>query len=118
MKRKALISALSEKYRQGEIFFVDEFKLSSPKTKQFFEAVSRFLGKVKGLTPPQVSAHSLALVVDQRDPELFRASRNLPKIDVLLASQLNTLKVLKYKFLIITEPALKLLEKFYENQDK
>lgn len=103
MKRKALFTVLSAKTRDGECLFLDRIELKEPKTKEVAKIIKNF---------KNVSGRSLALV-SAGDPMLERAARNVEKLSVYKASQLNALDLLQKKFLFIPRSAIKVIEKTF-----
>jgi large subunit ribosomal protein L4 len=101
MKRKALISALSLRAKEKNIFLVDEAKPEAPKTKEF-------VGMLRVL--PLEEKRTLC-VVKETDPNLKRATRNLSGLcEVKLARDLNAHHVLHWPKLLIEELALPVIE--------
>ncbi len=94
IRRKALRIALSDRFREGKLFFVDEIKLGSIKTKDAYEIAKRF------------EALNSTVVVDDKDEVLVKSFRNIPKVDLLRWDELNAYEVLKRRVLIITKGAL------------
>jgi large subunit ribosomal protein L4 len=103
-RRAALISALSQKARDGQIRVVSEWNLPEVKTKAAAGALSA------------LEADS-ALVVDvtERDEEtgavrhnenLRLSVRNLPKVKYIAAEGLNVEDVLRYDALVLSRAAL------------
>ena len=68
-RRGALISALSKKVADGELFVVDELKVSAPKTKEM-EAFRKAMKLDK----------RTVVVMDENDRDVILAARNLPKL--------------------------------------
>ncbi len=98
-KQLALRKALSERLRAGDIVVVDDFKLGSPKTKEFVGVLSAL--ELKG------SALVVAQAVDQN---LTLASRNMPDVTVTTSDGLNTYDVLRPDKLVFTRNAFEQLE--------
>ena len=97
-RKEALLSALSQKNRDGKIIVIDKLELEEAKTKLM----------VKALTGLKVT--SALIVIPQPDPKIERSSRNIPCLKVLRVEGLNVYDLLRYEHLILTEGALKLLE--------
>jgi len=99
-RKIALKSALSAKYRDGEMVFVDKIELPDHKTKS---AVA-FL-KDLGLDGKKV-----LLVVEELDFNLDRATRNLPRVKALKVEGLNVYDLLDYEIVVCTAGALSRIE--------
>jgi large subunit ribosomal protein L4 len=94
MKRGAICSVLSERFREGGIVVVDSFELASPKTKDFVAALGRL-----GLT-----GHTL--VVDSlNNHNLTLSSRNLPNVRHVTAAELNIYQLLTHEKLALSKAA-------------
>lgn len=98
-RRLALLSALSSKVEEKGLFMVDALAFENAKTK---EAVA-FLNNLKltGLT---------LVVVDELTDEAILAFRNIRDVKLIAAHEINTIDVVGYKNLVMTEAAVKKLE--------
>jgi large subunit ribosomal protein L4 len=112
MKFKALCVILSRKWRDGEILFVDKLDVAEPKTKSAVSVVSK-LATVSGFERLLTKSSNSALVaVNEASANVKRGFGNLSNMEVSEIRNINPLSLLKYKFLILSEPqvAEKLLE--------
>ena len=95
MKALALRSALSDRAKDGKVAIVEQISFETPKTK---DAVALLQG---------VGATGNVLVVlDAATEQTVKAFRNLPKVHLLLADQINTYDVLNSDWIVFTKPAL------------
>jgi large subunit ribosomal protein L4 len=94
----ALKMALSSKLQAKEIVVVDKFELEQIKTKDFVDILKN-LKLTKTL-----------IVTEGKNENLERSSRNVPGVKVLRHEGLNVYDILKYKTLILLEPAIKHIE--------
>lgn len=101
-KRVALASALSAKFAGKEIIFLDEYKFDEAKTR-----LAKDFTKNLGL-----DRNSL-VVLDKSDENATRATANLPRLSLKLASNLSVLDVVKYNKLVITKDAVKIIEEAF-----
>ena len=104
MMRKALVIALSEKARTGNIVIVNNVEISAPKTKEAAGILRLFQNKL-GRTG------SVLIVTPLLNKDLYRAVNNIQKVKVVEARNLNPLEVLSYKNLIVLEDTIKMLDK-------
>ncbi|TVR38412.1 MAG: 50S ribosomal protein L4 [Cryomorphaceae bacterium] len=95
-KAVARKSALSYKAKDQNLLVVEDFKMESPKTKQF----AGILGNLK------VSTDSTLWVLAENDKNVVLSARNIPQIKVVMAKDLNTYDILKYKKMIVSERSL------------
>lgn len=100
MKRKAILMALSGKFQDGEIIFLEDLKISSPKTKEIDKILQNL--KVKG--------KSTLIVLPKKDKTIQLASRNLPKVKTILAKDLNVLDLLSFKYLLFPISNLEIIK--------
>jgi large subunit ribosomal protein L4 len=97
-RRKALLSALSLKNRDGKIIVIDKLEPEQPKTKLMVQALA------------QLNIQSALIVIPAADDNVERSARNLPTVKVLRVEGLNVYDLLRYEHLVLTEEALKLIE--------
>lgn len=104
MRTAALYSVLSRKLKDGELLFVDGIQFETPKTKDAKLMLSGFAG-VKGfesLTRKRKNAAFIALGV--ATPSIKKSFNNFGNIEVDEARNLNPVDILKYKYLILSDP--------------
>jgi large subunit ribosomal protein L4 len=99
-RQLALRKALSERLKAGDIVLVDEFKLESPKTKDFLAALGA-LG---------VRGHTVLVVTSAKDPNLVLAARNVMYADVTTSDTFNTYQALRSDKLVFTRSAFEAIE--------
>jgi len=112
MKAKALFTILSKKFRDNEVFFLDNLKTALPKAKEAL-SILKNLSKIKG--GEQILAkreNSVYINVMKKDVNLDRSFRNFGNLKIDELRNINPLDVLNYKYLIIdnTTEAFKFLE--------
>jgi large subunit ribosomal protein L4 len=98
-KQLALLKALSERLKAGDVVLVDDLKLNSPKTKEFAGVLDAF----------QISDTTL-VVTHAIDKNLTLASRNISYVEVTTSDSLNTYQVLRPGKLIFTRSAFEKVE--------
>lgn len=104
MRSKALFMALSRKFAEGEILFVDSFGISSPKTAVAKKALFA-LSKNSGFEKLSTKGKNAALVAlpDPSDAAM-KSFRNIGNVSVVALRSLNPVSVLGSSFLIIENP--------------
>ena len=90
-------SALSYKVQENAIIVIEDFSFDFPKTKDFVEIVKSL----------KVSDGKLLLVLPEANKNVYLSARNIERANVIIASALNTYKVLEADVLVITERSLK-----------
>lgn len=101
-KRKALLSALSQKLAQNEIIVLDELTFANAKTKEAQAFVDAF--KFNG---------SVLVVNDKNDEKIMRATSNIEKLNVEEAELLNVYEVVASKNVVLTKSAIKSIKEAY-----
>jgi large subunit ribosomal protein L4 len=105
LKRLARISALSYKAVENNIVVLEDFKLETPKTKEF----------VQLLTNLKLNDKKTLMVLSEVDKVIVLSSRNLSNAKIVRASDLNTFDILKASNLILIESSLGEIEKYLAN---
>ncbi|MDR1582537.1 MAG: 50S ribosomal protein L4 [Prevotellaceae bacterium] len=103
VKSLARKSALTYKAKNNEILVVEDITLEAPKTKEFV-AIAKNLN---------LAGKKILLVLSENDKKAYLSARNLERTSVIIASQLNTYKVLDAAKLVITESSVTVIEKLF-----
>ena len=98
-RRLALKSALAYKTINSELVIIDNFTLTSGKTKEARELL-------KNLD----ASKNVLLVVNELDENIILATRNLDNVTLLEANEINVLDIVAADKMIITEAAVKSIE--------
>jgi large subunit ribosomal protein L4 len=100
MRRKALFMVLSEKAKSKQLLILDKIELEKGKTKEMAKSLSKL--------PCNDQATLIAL--PNYDKKIFLAARNIKKISIEDARNLNVLQLLSYKYLLLTKDSIKTIE--------
>ncbi len=118
MKRLALKSALSVKYREGKLVILDDITFDSPKTKKMREVLSNL----------KLADSKVLFVLPWKREEYINvrlSGRNLPNVKVIIADNpnnskngekavridgLNVFDMLKYDVLVLTKDMVRKIE--------
>jgi len=98
-RRKALMSALSEKVRAKEVIALESYNSDKPKTKMFKEMLEKL----------PVERNAL-FVLDSKNEVLVKSARNLGNVKTILASYLNIQDLQKYRTIILLKDSVIKLE--------
>lgn len=98
MYRAALRSVLSELVRQDRLIVTDSITMDAPKTKEL-------AGKLKAL-----DLDSVLIVNEAFDEKVFLSARNLTDVGICDAASLDPVVLMRFDKVLITLPALKLVE--------
>lgn len=93
-------SALSYKAQENAIVVVEDFNLEAPKTKEFVNIAKNL----------KVDGKKILLLLPETNKNVYLSARNLQRTEVMLASSLNSYKVLNADVLVITENSLKTID--------
>ena len=101
VKRLARKSALSYKAKDKNIIVLEDFTFEKPNTKSYSNLLSNF----------DLLDNKTVLVLPESNKNIFLSSRNLSKVSVVLASELNTYDVMSANKLMIMESSINQIEK-------
>ncbi len=104
MSKKALYTVLSQKLKDGEIIFVDNFDIKDSKTKEA-KNIMTDLSKINGFSGMITKKKNSAFLALGKLEENVKISfNNFGNIQVGETRNLNILNLLNYKYLIISNP--------------
>lgn len=104
MKAKALYVILSKKLRDGEILFVEKLDVKEPKTTSALKIAANF-SKVSGFERLLTKkANSALIAVSTMTDNVKRSFKNISNMEVSEVRNINPISLLKYKYLILSEP--------------
>lgn len=94
-------SALSYKAQAGEIIVVEDLNFDAPKTKEFISLTQNL----------QVADKKVLLVLPSQNKNVYLSARNLKKVNVIVASDVNTYKLIDNNCLLLTESSISEIDK-------
>lgn len=102
MRQMALRCMLSARVREGELKVVEDLKFDEPKTRE----LAHILELLELANP---------VLIVMADPELsvVKSARNIPGVKTLPAELLNVRDILSHRVLLITEPAVRKIERIW-----
>jgi large subunit ribosomal protein L4 len=109
MKRVAVFSALSRKFKDGEVKVFENFTIEAPKTKVLASLLHGVLQLKKG-----EKRFDVLLVAGPKNQNLMRASFNLAKTKMLDATSLNIHDILNHKNFFVEKDAVATIAKHYK----
>ena len=98
VRRLALKSALSMKFKEDRMIVLNDFPMAEIKTRRFKEVLDRF-----GLK-------NALFVIDKSNPALEKSSRNLKDIKMIRTDGLNVFDLLHHDHVVLLEPSVKNIE--------
>ena len=93
-------SALSYKAQENAIVVVEDFNFEAPKTKEFVNLAKNL--KVEG--------KKTLVLLSEVNKNVYLSARNIQRADVMLATALNSYKVLNADVLVLTESSLEAID--------
>ncbi len=101
MRQKALLVALSRKMKDGEVIFVDELMMESPKTSQAKFLLTAFSSVFAGFSK---SKNAALIALPAAHVATMKSFQNFGHITIDDVKNLNPVSVLKAKYLVIADP--------------
>jgi large subunit ribosomal protein L4 len=98
VKDLAKISALSSKAKDNAIVIVEDITLDEPKTRSFAEILSAI----------SVYGKKTLFVMPEYNDNVYLSYRNIPMLNGILLSDLNTYNVVNAEVVVLTESAAKI----------
>jgi len=98
VKDLAKMSALTHKAKGNAIVVVEDIKLDAPKTKQFTDALKSL----------NVAGKKVLFVLPDESDNLFLSLRNVPTVEGVLLSDINTYDIVNAEVLVLSETAAKI----------
>jgi large subunit ribosomal protein L4 len=98
VKQLAFTRALSDKIASGQTLVIDKFDFAEPKTK-LMTALLKKLG----------AERSVLIVLDKHEERVMLAARNLPKVGVASAEEVDVYSLLLYRTLVATKAGFEAL---------
>lgn len=106
MRRKALLMVLSQKLVDNQLIVLDKIELENGKTKEMVKTISSL----------PCNNHSTLIALPGYDKKIFLASRNIKKVSLEDARNLNVLDILNAKYLLITKDSVDTIRKVFVSQ--
>jgi large subunit ribosomal protein L4 len=107
MKRKALFMILSEKAKEKMILVLDKLSVPEPKTKLMAQTIDK-LRKIKGF-----ERGNMLIALDQKDDKVIRSARNITRLKVMQAKDLNPLDLVSVKYIVLPKESIKVIKETF-----
>lgn len=107
-KQLARKSALSAKIAAEQLMVLEDFSFEAPKTREFLNILNAL----------EVADRKPLLVTSDYEREVLLSSRNLQKVEVVTASDLNTYQVMKAGVVLLSESAVDKITQAFANPVK
>jgi large subunit ribosomal protein L4 len=100
VKDLAKISALSTKAKENSIIVLEDLNLDAPKTKQFAAILASLNVNVSG--------RKTLFVLPEYNDNVYLSLRNIPTVDSVMLSDINTYDIMNSNYIVLTESAAKI----------
>ncbi|MEQ9561379.1 MAG: 50S ribosomal protein L4 [Woeseiaceae bacterium] len=98
MYRAAMRSVFSELVRQDRLVVTESIKMDAPKTKELASMLKK------------LELDNVLIVNEAFDEKVFLSARNLPNVGICDAGSIDPVVLMRFEKVLITLPALKLVE--------
>jgi large subunit ribosomal protein L4 len=105
VKQLARKSALSYKASTNKIIVLEDFSFETPKTKEIIKMGNNL----------NFANKKSVFVLPEQNNNIYLSSRNVQGVEVVIASELSTYKIMKASTLILVESAVDVLQATFEN---
>ena|SRR3989344_6050048 len=104
MRNKALAMALTKKFADGEVLFIESFSMAAPKTAEAKKALVA-LGAIKGFEKLGSKRKNAALIaLTEKNVATQKSFRNIGSVAVVSSQNLNPVSVLRNRYLVLENP--------------
>lgn len=103
MKVKALFTVLSRKFKDREVFFLDDIFLKEPKTKEAKNIIVS-LSKIKEMNSINRRKNAVFIALQEKNVNTLKSFGNFGNLEVGDVKDLNVLDLLQYRYLVVTKP--------------
>ena len=98
VRKKAIISALSMKFKENKMFILKDFPMEKISTR-IFKGVFDLFSLKKAL-----------FILDDNNAVLLKSSRNIKNVKMIRSEGINVYDILNHEHLILLEPSVKKIE--------
>jgi len=104
LKELARKSALTYKAQSDGIMILEDFSFEAPKTKEFV-AIQNNL---------KISDKKSLIVLPETNNNIYLSSRNLQNVEIVIASDLSTYKIMRAQKIILVESSVSKVEELFK----
>jgi large subunit ribosomal protein L4 len=98
VRKKAIISALSMKFKEDKMLILKDFPMEKISTR-IFKGVFDLFSLKKAL-----------FILDDKNEVLLKSSRNIKNVKMIRSEGINVYDILNHEYLILLEPSVKKIE--------
>ena len=108
MKRKALFMVLSAKAKNKLLLVLDKLTIEKPKTKQAVGLIKDLRANIKDF-----KTGTILISIPKNDKNIVLSVRNMVRVEVKQARDLNALDLLSFKYLIMPKESVKVIKETF-----
>ncbi len=108
MKRKALFMVLSAKAKNKLLLVLDKLTIEKPKTKQATGLIKDLRANIKDF-----KTGTILITIPNNDKNIVLSIRNMVRVEVKQARDLNVLDLLSFKYLIMPKESVKVIKETF-----
>ena len=108
MKRKALFMVLSTKAKNKLLLVLDKLAIEKAKTKQAAGLIKDLRANIK-----HFKTGTILITIPENDKNIILSFRNMVRVEVKQASDLNALDLLSFKYLIMPKESVKVIKETF-----
>jgi large subunit ribosomal protein L4 len=100
MRKAAMRSVLTSKVQESKFLVIDQLNFEKPSTKQMVSIIKNLVG----------DASSVVIALGNWTEDAWRSGRNIPRVRVMHAENLNVYVALQHDYVIVDKPGLSIIE--------
>ena len=104
VKALARKSALSLKAKENAIIVVEDFDFDAPKTQRIVELTKKL----------QLTDKKLLFVLPNQNKNVYLSARNLERVKIITASDINTYRIMDCAGLVLTESSVAIIDNLFK----
>ena len=104
LKALARKSALTYKALEESILVIEDFNFETPKTREMVQISNNL----------KITDNKSLFVLPDENKNIYLSSRNLERVSVVIASELNTYQILNAKKVVVLESSVNKIEEFFK----
>jgi large subunit ribosomal protein L4 len=104
LKDLARKSALTYKAQNKDIMVLEDFNFESPKTKKFVDIQNNL----------KIGDKNSLIVLSEANKNLYLSSRNLQNVEIVIASNISTYKIMRAKKIVLVESSVAKMDELFK----
>jgi large subunit ribosomal protein L4 len=114
MNQRAIFMVLTDRFNDSSLAILENLEMTEYKTKSFNEMLKQLENKIFKVDAKK-EKRSVLLINDKNTEQTKVSGRNLSGVELINLDNINIFDVLKYKKIVLTQNAVKILEERYNS---